>query len=120
MRTATLVSLGLLGAVLMAVLAGLSGQDVQATSVVAIEARVRALQPGLAMVRLAIIAALALGFPALLCRLQQAGHLDARGAHTWSALRWRLVAWLVILELVLGQALAARLLGMYLPGVPWP
>lgn len=63
----------------------------------------QAWQPVLTAVRMAVIALVALGWRRGVAMLAHAGMLDPARAGSLIALRARIVAWLVMLELVLGQ-----------------
>ncbi len=84
---------------------------VHTSSVMAVGARVESLQPVSTAVRLLAIVLAALLWPLVLRRLHRRGRIDRDTAVRLRTLRGRLVFWLVVLELVLGQDLPGRLLG---------
>jgi hypothetical protein len=55
-----------------------------------------------------LIGALALGWPRLLAWLQRSGRLSISEQAVWLAARWRIVGWLLIIELLLGQQLLSH------------
>ena len=61
-------------------------------------------------IRLFLIAMVAMSWPFLINRLHRRGWLDEAKATALHALRWRLVTWLVVIELVLGQNLLGQVL----------
>ena len=87
-------------------------QVVELSSLSAVAQRVDQLKPLLVGLRLALIGLLALLWP-WLSRLRHG--LDdgnrLKQAH-WMALRWRIVGWLLIIELIIGQNLLGRFVGV--------
>jgi len=101
----TLLALGLaLGA------GGILWYSVEASSVVAVQTWIQALNPILTAIRVSLIALVATAWPWLMNGLHRWGRLDAAQAATLLALRWRFVIWLVVIELVLGQNLLGQLM----------
>ena len=86
-------------------------QAVQTSSVLAVQARIEALQPVLTMSRVLVIGLAALAWPPAVQALHRWGRIDRAGAARMRSLRWRAVTWLVVLELMLGQDLPGRFLG---------
>ncbi len=84
---------------------------VHTSSVIAVGARVESLQPVFTAIRLLAIVLAALLWPLVLRRLHRRGRIDLDTAVRLRTLRGRLVLWLVVIELVLGQDLPGRLLG---------
>jgi hypothetical protein len=79
-------------------------------SLASVSARVDRMRPLTSGLRLGLIAVLALFWPRLVCSASRTG-LDrtatrARGM----ALRWRVLGWLLVIELVVGQNLLGRLI----------
>ncbi|MCG8047511.1 MAG: hypothetical protein N0E48_18095 [Candidatus Thiodiazotropha endolucinida] len=72
--------------------------------------QVDALKPLLTGIRLFLIALVAMSWPFLINRLHRWGRLDEAKATALYALRWRIVTWLVVIELVLGQNLLGQVL----------
>ncbi len=83
---------------------------VQTSSVVAIQTRIEVLKPIFSAIRLLVIGLVALSWPAVTRMLHRWGRLDDAGAARLLALRWRVVTWLGVIELMLGQ----NLLGLFL------
>ena len=77
----------------------------------AVQARIEALQPVLTMSRVLVIGLAALAWPPAVQALHRWGRIDRAGAARMRSLRWRAVTWLVVLELMLGQDLPGRFLG---------
>ena len=89
---------------------GVLWYSVQASSVVAVQTRIEALNPILTAIRASLIALVAITWRWLMNGLHRWGRLDAAQAATLLAQRWRIVTWLVVIELVLGQNLLGQLL----------
>jgi len=86
--------------------------SVETTSVVAVQTRIDTLKPVLTGFRLAIIALVAIAWPWLVNILQRWGRLDETQAENLLAARWRIVTWLVVIELMLGQNLLGQVLAL--------
>jgi len=84
--------------------------SVQTSSVAAIQTRIDVLKPVLTTIRLLLIGTVALSWPALTRSLHRWGRVDEAGAARLLSLRWRIVIWLGVIELVLGQNLLSRFL----------
>ncbi|PLX61419.1 hypothetical protein [Sedimenticola selenatireducens] len=82
----------------------------QTSSLVAIQTRVELMKPLFTTIRLLLIGLLALAWPAVIRSLHRRGRIDAGGAGRLLSLRWRIVTWLLIIELLLGQNLLGRFL----------
>lgn len=89
---------------------GVLWYSVQASSVVAVQTRIEALNPILTAIRASLIALVAITWRWLMNGLHRWGRLDAAQAATLLAQRWRIVTWLIVIELVLGQNLLGQLL----------
>lgn len=85
-------------------------QSVQTSSVIAIQTRIEAMKPVFTMIRFLVIGLVALSWPAIARRLYRWGRLDEARAARLLSLRWRIVVWLIVIELVLGQNLLGRFL----------
>ena len=83
-------------------------QSVQTSSVVAIQTRIDVLKPVLTTIRFLLIGLVALLWPALTNVLHRWGRVDEVEEAQLLSLRWRIVAWLVVIELMLGQNLLSR------------
>jgi len=106
----------LLALALTACIGGVLWQAVHTSSVVAVHTRIVSLQPVLTMTRVLVVVLVALLWPAAVRTLHRWGRIDGSGAVRLLSWRWRVVAWLVIVELLLAQGLAGMLLGA-LPGI---
>ncbi|HEB66771.1 MAG TPA: histidine kinase [Gammaproteobacteria bacterium] len=95
---------------------GVLWYSVETSSVLAVQARIQALIPLLTAIRVSLIALVAIAWPWVANGLHRWGHLDAAQASTLLALRWRIVSWLVVIELVLGQNLLGQLLMAFQEG----
>ena len=95
---------------------GMLWYSVQASSVLAVQARIQALKPILTAIRVSLIALVAIAWPWVMNGLHRWGRLDTPQAATLLALRWRVVTWLVVIELVLGQNLLGQLLMAFQEG----
>jgi len=85
-------------------------QSMQTSSVVAIQTRIDVLKPMLTTIRFLLIGLVALLWPALTNVLHRWGRVDEVEEAQLLSLRWRIVTWLVVIELMLGQNLLGRLL----------
>ena len=95
---------------------GVLWYSVETSSVLAVQARIQALKPLLTAIRVSLIALVAIAWPWLMNGLHRWGRLDAAQVATLLALRWRIVTWLVVIELVLGQNLLGQLLMAFQEG----
>ena len=84
--------------------------SVETTSVAALQTGIEALKPLLTGIRLSLIALVAIAWPWIVNVLQRWGRLDEAQAANLLAARWRMVTWLVVIELVLGQNLLGQVL----------
>ena len=91
---------------------GILWHSVETTSVVAVQTRIDALKPIMTGIRLSLIALVAIAWPWFMNSLRRWGRIDASQATTLIALRWRIVTWLVVIELVLGQNLLGQVLAV--------
>ncbi|PCJ36261.1 MAG: hypothetical protein COA75_08515 [Cellvibrionales bacterium] len=83
--------------------------SVQTHSVVTIREHIHQWQPVLAGIRWTVISGLALGWPGFCRWLVRSGRISIDKAQQMKALRWRIVGWLVVIELILGQSLLVKL-----------
>jgi hypothetical protein len=93
---------------------------VQTSSVVAVQTRLEAMKPAFTTVRCLLIGLVALSWPAVTSALHRWGRIDEDGAVRLQSMRWRVVAWLVVIELLLGQNLLGRFLASLQGSIPWP
>ncbi|PLY13897.1 MAG: hypothetical protein C0631_12795 [Sedimenticola sp.] len=91
---------------------GILWHSVETSSVVAVQTRIDALKPLLTGIRVSLIALLAIGWPWIVNAFQRWGRLDETQTGNLLAVRWRIVAWLVVIELVLGQNLFGQVLAI--------
>ena len=82
--------------------------SVQTSSVAAIQTRIDVMKPAFTTIRFLLIGLVALLWPALTNVLHRWGRVDEAGAARLLSLRWRIVTWLVVIELMLGQNLLSR------------
>jgi len=82
--------------------------SVQTSSIATIQTRIEVLKPVLTTIRLLLIGTVALLWPAITRGLYRWGRADKVGAARLLSLRWRIVTWLVVIELMLGQNLLGR------------
>jgi len=84
--------------------------SVQTSSVAALQTRIEMMKPAFTTIRLLLIGLVALAWPAITRGLHRWGRVDEAGAARLLSLRWRIVTWMVVIELVLGQNLLSRFL----------
>ena len=98
-------------AVLLTALAGtLLMYRLQLESVQSVRQGLHDWKPVLTGVRVGVIGLVALGWNRLVAGLARTGILHPARAGRFTALRWRIVTWLVILEGVLGQGVLVRVM----------
>ena len=86
--------------------------SVETTSVIAVQTRIDALKQVMTGFRITIIALVAIAWPWLVNGLHRWGRIDETQAAKLIAARWRIVTWLVVIELVLGQNLLGQVLAV--------
>ncbi len=89
---------------------GILWYTVEASSVVTVQTRIESLKLVLTAIRLLLITLVAITWPWVTNGLHRLGHLDEAQAKSLLALRWRVFAWLAVIELVLGENLLGQLL----------
>ena len=82
-------------------------QGVELSSLSVVSQRVDQAKPLLGGLRLALIGLLVLFWPWLYGRLD-----DEPARARWRALRWRIAGWLLVIELIIGQNLFGRFVGV--------
>lgn len=82
--------------------------SVQTSSITTIQTRIDVLKPVLTTIRLLLIGTVALSWPAITRGLHRWGRVDEAGRVRLLSLRWRIVTWMVVIELMLGQNLLGR------------
>ena len=95
---------------------GLLWQSVESSSVSEVRTRIDALKPVFDGFRLGLISLLAMSWPFLVKGLHRWGRIDEAQTMTLLALRWRIVTWLVVIELVLGQNLLGQVVAVLQEG----
>jgi len=99
---------------LAALLTGLVGyllmHQLQTESVQSVQYSISAWRTTLTLVRWTLITFVALGWNHLIAGLASAGNVTRSKIAQLTALRWRAVTWLVLLELVLGQGVLVKAL----------
>ena len=83
---------------------------VQSSSVVNIQTQIEIMKPVFSAIRCLVIGLVALLWPAITRTLHRWGRVDEAGVARLLSLRWRVVTWLVVIELMLGQNLLGRFL----------
>ena len=99
------VWLSLLALVLAAITGFVLWHSVQVSSVLGVQARLESWQPLLTAARLGALALVAFGGFALLYLRYRAGRIGEHVLRHRLVWHWRLVAWLAVIELLLGQQL---------------
>ena len=108
MRRRWLVGLSLLAVGLIFAVGALLWQAAELSSLSAVSDQVARLKPFAGAIRILFIAVLAVLWPRLVDLAVRAGRVDAAERSRLLALRWRVVAWLLIIELMIGQDLFGR------------
>ena len=103
-----LLGLSVLVVVLAAGIGVLLWQAVELSSMAQVAARVDELKPIARGIRLALIGLVAALWPWLIGLANRAGRIDEQQRDDLLAQRWRLLGWLLVIELVLGQDLLGR------------
>ena len=106
-----LLGLSVVAVVLAAGVGVLVWQAVELSSVAQVAAWVDGLKPLATGIRLVLIGLLAVLWPWLIGVAHRTGRIGKDRRDHLLAQRWRLVGWLLIIELVLGQDLLGRFLG---------
>ena len=109
MRRRGLIGLSVLAVFLTIGVGFLLWQAVELSSVSWVSAQVDRLKPLTSGGRLALIGLVAVLWPTLVRLARRHGRVDERQRHDLLAQRWRVVVWLLGLELVLGQNLLGRI-----------
>jgi len=98
----TVVCAVMIGAVLMV--------SLQGSSIGALQSSVDNYKSELAGMRLAAIGLIAFAWPSLVQYARRSGRISKDRSTELTSLRWRVVGWLLVIELLLGQNLLWRLL----------
>ena len=116
MRRRWFVGMTLLAVILALLVGSVLWHSVETSSVATLQTRIGALKPVMTGFRIGLIALVALLWPVTVNRLQHWGRIEAAQAATLHALRWRVVTWLVVIELVLGQNLLGQVVAVWQEG----
>ena len=81
-------------------------------SVIDIQIRIDSMKPLFTGIRLVLIVLVAVAWPFVTNNLHRWGRIDESQATMMLALRWRVVTWLVVIEMVLGQNLLGQVLAL--------
>ncbi|WP_211245076.1 hypothetical protein [Sedimenticola selenatireducens] len=108
LRRRWFVGLSLITVGLIFAMGALLWQVAELSSLSAISEQVTRLKPFAGVTRLLLIAMLAVLWPRLVDLTVRAGRVDPTERSQLLALRWRVVAWLLIIELMIGQDLFGR------------
>ena len=108
MRRRGFLGLSLLAVALTIGVGVLLWQAVELSSVSQVSAQIDRVKPFASAVRLALIGAVAALWPKLAHLAYRYGRIDEARRDDLLAQRWRVVGWLLVIELVLGQDLLGR------------
>ena len=103
-----LMVMSLLAFILVLAVGAYLWQAVEASSLSAVQAQIGQLKPFLITLRLLLIGLVALFWPTIMNLLYRIGRIDAEGRARLLTLRWRATAWMVVIELILGQNLLGQ------------
>jgi len=107
-RRSGLVVMSLLAFILVLAVGAYLWQAVEASSISVVQSQIGQLKPFLTTLRLLLIGLIALFWPTLMNLLYRIGPIDAEGRVQLLTLRWRVITWMVVIELVLGQNLLGQ------------
>ncbi|MFC1560496.1 hypothetical protein ACFL3W_00970 [Pseudomonadota bacterium] len=107
--------LTLLAFALALVIGGILWHSIGTSSVIEIQTRVNSMKPLFTGIRLFLIGLVGVAWPFVTNNLHRWRRIDESHATMMLALRWRVVTWLVVIELMLGQNLLGQVLTV-LPG----
>lgn len=112
MRRRWFVTLSLLAALAVFAIGALLWQSVELNSLTTVTANVEQAKPLMGALRLATIGVLAMFWPQFApwlapLRLRDRADDETKQAR-WIALRWRVVGWLLVIELIVGQNLLSQ------------
>jgi hypothetical protein len=100
----------LLAIVLALIIGSILMYAVQLSSITAVHGQVNTYGAWLGILRLVFIACVALLWGPIVRQLRAGNRIYGIRMHELLALRWRVIAWLLILELLIGQDLVPRLI----------
>ena len=81
---------------------------VEASSLLVVQSQIGQLKTFLTTLRLLLIGLIALFWPTMINLLYRIGRIDAEGRARLLTLHWRVTAWMVVIELILGQNLLGQ------------
>ncbi len=110
MRRRGFLGLSLLAVALTIIVGIVLWQAVELSSVSRVSAQIDRIRPFASGVRLALIGLVAALWPKLIHLVYRYGRVDAARRDDILAQRWRVVGWLLVIEIVLGQDLLGRFL----------
>ena len=110
MRRRWFIGLSLLAVGLVFAVGALLWQAAELFSFTTVSEQVARLKPFAGSIRLLLIGALAAFWPQLVDLTDQFGRVDSARRSQLHVLRWRVVAWLLLIELMIGQDLFSRFL----------
>lgn len=105
-----LLHMTVLAIVLALIIGSILMYAVQLSSISAVHGQVNTYGAWLGILRLALIACVALLWKPVVRQLLAGNRIYEIRMHELLALRWRVIAWLLILELLIGQNLVPRLI----------
>jgi len=108
MRRRGFLGLSLLAVALTIIVGVVLWQAVELSSVAQLSAQIDTIRPFASVVRFAFIGGVAALWPKLIHLVYEYGRVDEARRDELLAQRWRVVGWLLIIELVLGQDLFCR------------
>jgi hypothetical protein len=117
-KTAAMRRRGLFGSSVLAVVltigvGALLWQALELSSMSQVAAQIDRFKPVASGIRLALISLLAVSWPRLVYLACRSGRVDQGQRDSLLAQRWRVVGWLLVIELVLGQDLLGRFLAAF-------
>ena len=104
-----LLRLTILAIVLALIISTVLMHALKISSVVSVQSIINSYTPYLAGLRLMVIALIACAWPKLIQYGQHSGRVSRERGTELESLRWRIVLWLLIIELLVGQNLVGRL-----------
>ncbi len=104
--------LTLLAVALMLITGSILWHSVNTSSISDVQIRIDAMKPILSGIRLFLIAIVAMAWPFFTDGLHRWRRIDKGQRDSLDNLRWRIVTWLVVIELVLGQNLLGQVLAV--------
>jgi hypothetical protein len=104
------LALTLLAAALTLAIGSFLWLSVETSSVLEIQGQVAAMKTAFTVLRLSLIAVIALLWPMLIRIFHRWRRIDHARRAELLAVRWRIVAWLVVIEVVVGQNLLGHVI----------